>query len=59
MSQTRSLREKTKRQVFHYLEPSVGTVASMSLEQLQQFAAGTFHPTDDQITRLARRMRLV
>lgn len=59
MSQSRTLREKVKRQAFHYLEPSVGGVASMSLEQLQRFCGGTFHPSDDQIICLARRMRLL
>jgi hypothetical protein len=33
-------------------------MAPMSLAQLQQFVGGTYHPTDDQIRRLARRMSI-
>lgn len=53
-----TLREKVRKSAYHYLEPSVGAVANMTLENLKQFIGGTYQPTHEQITLLARRMRL-
>jgi hypothetical protein len=39
-----------------YLDPCVAAVAGMSLQQLQQFCAGNFCPTPEQLQRLATRM---
>jgi hypothetical protein len=47
-----------RKRAWHYLSPEVAAVAGMSIFQLQQFVAGTFHPTDDQIHALAIRMQL-
>lgn len=55
---TLTIRQQTRKRAWEYLNPCVAGVASMSLEQLQQFVAGTFHPSDDQIARLARRMQV-
>lgn len=55
---TLTLRQQTRKRAWEYINPCVAAVASMSLEQLQQFVGGTFHPSDDQITRLARRMQV-
>lgn len=40
----------------HYLTPDVASRAGMSLQQLQQFIAGAFTPTSEQIEQLARRI---
>ncbi|MFH0300991.1 helix-turn-helix transcriptional regulator [Bradyrhizobium sp. 31Argb] len=37
-----------------YLEPDVAARAGMSLAQLQQFVAGTFVPSPEQLRALAR-----
>ena len=41
-----------------YLSPEVAACAGMTLDQLKQFIAGTYFPTDAQLQALARRMRL-
>lgn len=42
----------------HYLSPDVAACAGLTLQQLQQFTAGAHDLTDDQLERLARRMRM-
>ena len=49
---TKQLRDRA----MHYLTPDVAAAAGMSLAQLQQFCAGTFTPTSEQVEQLARRM---
>jgi hypothetical protein len=39
-----------------YLNPGVAACAGMTLQELQQFIAGSFHPSEDQLAALARRM---
>lgn len=41
-----------------YLTPGVAAAANMTLAELQQFVGGTFHPSDEQLGVLARRMGL-
>lgn len=51
--------ERTLRaRAWHYITPDVANAAGISLAELQRFVAGTFHPSDDQLERLARRMGL-
>ena len=50
--------KEIRQRLTHYLEPSVGACAGMTLQQLQQTVAGTFHPSDAQLHLLAIRMRL-
>lgn len=51
--QIRALRNRA----FHYLSYEVALSAGMTgLAQLTQFVAGTYHPSDDQLTRLATRI---
>ena len=45
-----------RKRACHYLSPEVAARAGMTLFQLQQFVAGAFTPTDEQLTSLARRM---
>jgi hypothetical protein len=48
--QIRALRKRT----WHYLSYEVAISAGMTgLAELEQFLAGTFHPSPDQLTRLA------
>jgi hypothetical protein len=47
-----------RRRAWHFLSPEVAAAAGLQLDQLQQFVAGRFHPTDEQVMRLAERMRL-
>ena len=42
----------------HYLTPDVAAVAGMTLQQFQQFVAGTVTPTEEQLRNLARRVRV-
>jgi hypothetical protein len=55
MSITISIKEVRKR-AWHFLDPDTAGSAGMTLAQLQQFVAGTFHPSQEQLRRLARRM---
>ena len=47
-----------RKRAWHYLEPSVAACAGMTLGQMQQFVAGTYHPDENQIHALAVRMQL-
>jgi|RhiMetStandDraft_4_1073278.scaffolds.fasta_scaffold7120843_1 hypothetical protein len=40
----------------HALSPQTAEAAGMSLAELQQFVAGSFHPIPEQIERLARQL---
>jgi hypothetical protein len=51
---TRQVRDRA----WMFLSPEVAAVAGMTLVQMQQFIAGMFHPSHDQIQRLARRMQI-
>ena len=42
----------------HYLNPEVASYAGMTLHDLQQFIAGSYWPTDQQLLQLALRMRM-
>jgi hypothetical protein len=44
--------DKIRRRVWHSISPC--TAAGLTQAQLQQFIAGTFLPSDIQLTRLAR-----
>jgi hypothetical protein len=48
-----------RKRAWHYLSPSVAACAGMTLAELQQFVAGSYQPTEDQLTLLAKRMRLI
>jgi hypothetical protein len=52
------LEDKVRQRSALYLSPEVARVAGMTLAQLQQFAAGAFHPSHEQVQRLARRMQI-
>jgi hypothetical protein len=43
---------------WHSLSPQTAAAAGMTLAQLQQFVAGSFHPTPEQIETLSRHMGL-
>jgi hypothetical protein len=47
-----------RKRAWHYLEPSVAGCAGMTLDQLKQFVAGTYHPEPDVFRRLANRMAM-
>jgi hypothetical protein len=50
--QITALRNRT----WHYLSYEVAIFAGMTgVNQLQQFVAGTYHPTEEQLIRLANR----
>jgi hypothetical protein len=55
---TLTLRQQCRKRAWQYLNPCVSAVASMTLEEMQRFVGGTFYPSDDQITRLARHMQV-
>lgn len=40
------------------LSPQTAAAAGMTLSELQQFVAGSFHPTQEQLEALARVMRI-
>lgn len=42
----------------HYISDEVAASANMTVEKLQQFVAGTFFPTDEQLAQLKRRMHM-
>jgi hypothetical protein len=44
--------------LWHYLNLSTANAVGLTVHQLQQFIAGKFMPSDEQLTALARRMRL-
>jgi hypothetical protein len=50
--------EIVRKRAWHSLSPQTAAAAGMSLAQLQQFVAGGFHPTPEQIEALARRLGL-
>jgi hypothetical protein len=54
----RTLKQRVRDRAWLYLEPCVAATATMTLANLQQFVGGTYHPTDDQIRRLAIRMQV-
>jgi hypothetical protein len=39
-----------------FLSPAVAAAADMTLAELQQFVAGTYHPSETQLQQLARRL---
>lgn len=45
-----------RKMAYHYLSHTTAQAADMSLQQLQQFIAGSFQPTEAQLAALARRM---
>ncbi len=45
-----------RKAAWHYLTPEVASAVGLTLGELQGFAAGSFHPTAEQIARLANRM---
>jgi hypothetical protein len=51
--------KRIRARAMHYLTPDVAASAGMSLTELQQFCAGSFHPNREQIEALARRMELI
>ena len=54
----RTLEQRVRQRAWFYLEPGVAAVAGMTIFQLQQFLAGTYHPNETQLTALARRMQV-
>ena len=50
--------KKVRDRAWHYISPDVAAAAGMTFQQMQQFIAGTFTPTDTQLRDLARRMYL-
>jgi hypothetical protein len=48
------LRDRT----MHYLSDDVAAFAGMNLDELQRFVSGTYHPNDQQLDALAKRMHL-
>jgi hypothetical protein len=52
------LTKRVRARTWCYLEPCVAAVAGMTIFELQRFISGGYHPTDDQIRRLARRMSI-
>lgn len=48
-----------RKRSFLYLSAEVASCADMSLEQLQQFAAGAYRPFDAQLVALAARMDFI
>jgi hypothetical protein len=48
--------KKIRVRLQHYLSPDVASFAGLRLEDLQQFVDGTFHPTPEQLYRLALRL---
>ena len=54
-----AVNEKVLRKLcFHYINYTVAADADMTLHQLQQYVAGNFQPTLEQIQRLANRVKL-
>jgi hypothetical protein len=54
----RTLEQQVRNRAWCYLSPEVASCAGMTLGQMQQFIAGMFHPTAEQVQRLARRMQI-
>ena len=55
--ETLTLEEKVRKAAWLYLnQDEVGIVAGISLAQMQQLAAGAYHPDAAQLSALARRM---
>ena len=50
--------ESVRKSAYHYITPEVASCAGITLQQLQQFLAGTVTLTPEQIHQLALRMRL-
>jgi hypothetical protein len=50
--------ERVRRQSWHYLNPDVGAVAGLSVQDLQLFLSGTRTLSSDQIQKLARRIKV-
>ena len=49
---------EVRKRAWHYLNPDVAAKAGMTLAQLQQFAAGGYHPDAKTVDTLAAVMRL-
>lgn len=47
-----------RKMAYHYISPTTAQAANMTLHELQQFVAGSFFPTDEQLAALARRMNI-
>ena len=45
-----------RRLSYHYLSHGVASAAGMTLDNMRQFIAGTYHPTDEQLEALNRRI---
>jgi|tagenome__1003787_1003787.scaffolds.fasta_scaffold20433810_2 hypothetical protein len=54
MSSNGALRNRA----WHYLGQDTALACGMSLPQLQQFIAGSYHPTTEQLQKLATRMKM-
>ena len=50
--------DEVRRATWHHLEPNIAASADMKLAELQQFIAGTYVPSNEQIAQLARAMGL-
>jgi hypothetical protein len=51
--------ESIRARAMMYLSEEVASHAAMTLAEMQQLVAGTYFPSDQQRTALARRMRLI
>lgn len=58
MAMSRKTVEALKRRACHFLDPTTAAAANISIAELQQFIAGTYHPTGAQLIALARRMSI-
>jgi hypothetical protein len=47
-----------RKRAWHYLTPDVAACAGLTLDQMKQFTAHAYLPTDEQLLHLARRMGL-
>jgi hypothetical protein len=51
--------KKIRKRAWHYLSPEVAARADMSLADMLQSIAGTFHPSETQLNQLARCMGMI
>ena len=49
--------KKIRDRAWHSISPETAAAAGMSLAELQQFAAGAYTPSDEQIRTLARLLK--
>jgi hypothetical protein len=50
--------KELRKRAHHFVSYDISRFADMSQHEMQQFIAGTFLPTDDQLVRLANRLQM-